>query len=365
MAALKGVNLGNWLVLEKWMHKDLFMGTSAEDETELCIQLGEERFSRLKEHRDTYITKADFVYLSERGFNAIRIPVPHFIFDDCMPYVGCIEYLDKAFAWAKETGLKILIDLHTVRDSQYGFDNGGICGVCKWHLKEENLIHTRQVLIKLAQRYKGHPALYGLQFVNEPIRPDMFEAMEKAGRYPPHDPKRAEGSCGVPDDVLIQFYKDCYHDLRPILGEYVPLVFHDGFRLMLWKNVFPKEEYKNLVLDAHLYVAFGAFEKGPAAFKKVLDTSLVDFASGIREMKTHYPVIIGEWCFAYPDQGFDELDSPLAKEAAMRASAASQLYVFEQADGWFFWSYKLMDGPLGWDMRKALPMGWMPERLNV
>ena len=41
-----------------------------------------------------------------------------------------IEYLDKAFDWAEETGLQILIDLHTAPDSQNGFDNGGICGLC-------------------------------------------------------------------------------------------------------------------------------------------------------------------------------------------------------------------------------------------
>ena len=29
---MKGVNLGNWLVLEKWMSPELFDGTSAEDE---------------------------------------------------------------------------------------------------------------------------------------------------------------------------------------------------------------------------------------------------------------------------------------------------------------------------------------------
>ncbi len=364
MAKLQGVNLGNWLVLEKWMHKDLFRGTTAEDETELCLQLGEERFARLKAHRDTYITKADFEYLAARGFNALRIPVPHFIFDDCYPYVGCIEYLDRAFEWAKETGLTILIDLHTVRDSQNGFDNGGICGVCKWHLKEENLVHTRQVLCKLAKRYKGHPALYGLEFVNEPTRPDMFEAMEKAGRYPPHDKERARGSCGVPDDLLIRFYRDCYRDLRAILGDDVPLVFHDGFRLSLWKGVFPAEEYRNLVLDAHLYVAFNEFEKGPEAFLQVLQKTLKEFHSGIQEMRAHYPVIIGEWCFSYPDKGFGESDTPLMMEAAMRAGAACQLYVFEQADGWFFWSYKLVNGPLGWDMQKAIEMGWMPDKLN-
>ena len=29
---VKGVNLGNWLVLEKWMSPSLFDGTTAEDE---------------------------------------------------------------------------------------------------------------------------------------------------------------------------------------------------------------------------------------------------------------------------------------------------------------------------------------------
>jgi glucan 1,3-beta-glucosidase len=38
---LKGVNLGNWLVLEKWMSPQLFAGTSAEDELHLCSELSE------------------------------------------------------------------------------------------------------------------------------------------------------------------------------------------------------------------------------------------------------------------------------------------------------------------------------------
>ena len=48
MAEIRGVNLGNWLVLEKWMEPELFRGTTAEDETELCIQLGEEKYALSK-----------------------------------------------------------------------------------------------------------------------------------------------------------------------------------------------------------------------------------------------------------------------------------------------------------------------------
>lgn len=34
---VKGVNLGNWLVLEKWMSPGLFEGTTAEDEHNLPL----------------------------------------------------------------------------------------------------------------------------------------------------------------------------------------------------------------------------------------------------------------------------------------------------------------------------------------
>ena len=36
---VNGVNLGNWLVLEKWMCPGLFAGTTAEDEYYLPTQL--------------------------------------------------------------------------------------------------------------------------------------------------------------------------------------------------------------------------------------------------------------------------------------------------------------------------------------
>jgi hypothetical protein len=38
---IRGVNVGNWLVLEKWMSPKLFEGTDAEDEFYLCADLDE------------------------------------------------------------------------------------------------------------------------------------------------------------------------------------------------------------------------------------------------------------------------------------------------------------------------------------
>ena len=46
---VKGVNLGNWLVLEKWMSPALFAGTTAEDEYYLPRQLSKEVYeARIK-----------------------------------------------------------------------------------------------------------------------------------------------------------------------------------------------------------------------------------------------------------------------------------------------------------------------------
>lgn len=44
MKKINGVNLGNWLVMEKWMSPALFDGTTAEDEYYLAHQLSPQMF---------------------------------------------------------------------------------------------------------------------------------------------------------------------------------------------------------------------------------------------------------------------------------------------------------------------------------
>ena len=151
---IKGVNLGNWLVLEKWMSPALFAGTTAEDEYYLPRQLSKEVYeARIKVHRAEYISERDFVAIKAMGMEAVRIPVPYFIFGDREPFIGCVEELDKAFNWAEKYGLQILIDLHTAPEGQNGFDNGGICGVCKWSKNPEEVEFVLTVLERLAKRY--------------------------------------------------------------------------------------------------------------------------------------------------------------------------------------------------------------------
>ena len=362
---IRGVNFGNWLVLEKWMHPELFAGTTAEDEDELCRQLPrEELVRRLTEHRDTYITKDDFLYVREHGMNMVRIPVPHFIFGDdpayCDPYVPCIEYLDRAFDWAEETGLQILVDLHTAPESQNGFDNGGICGVCKWAQSPERIDRVLLVLEKLAERYGKREGLWGIELLNEPISEQLWHHIQD--RYLPHDPQRATGSDFVPLSVLQDFYKRGYEVLRRHMEESKAVVFHDGFRFDAWFNFMTEPEYKNVVLDAHWYLGMDL-----GSNLEELDfmrTIFHDHAEKIKLMEQVHPVIVGEWCLCHDSQSKRER-TPLQEELFFRLVGDAQLAVWEDCSGYFFWSYKLISDPAGWDLRKCIERGWLPQNLTT
>ncbi len=212
MEKIRGVNLGNWLVLEKWMSPELFSGTTAADETYLCLQLSEnEKRTRMKTHRDHYITSRDFAYLREKGINAIRLPVPFFVFEDVGPYVSCTEYVDKCMKWANQAGIQVLLDLHTVPGSQNGSDNSGLCGITQWCNHPKRVEMTFDVLERLALRYGQDPALMGIEVLNEPTPSDGAMALQLGGgsiadRYPPVDKEAAKQNASYDWKWLEHFY---------------------------------------------------------------------------------------------------------------------------------------------------------------
>lgn len=383
---IKGVNLGNWLVLEKWMSPALFAGTTAEDEYYLPTQLPKNEYeSRIKLHRSEYITERDFANIKSMGLNAVRIPVPYFIFGDCPPFVGCIEELDKAFAWAEKYKIMILIDLHTVPGSQNGFDNGGICGVCKWAQQPESIEFTLNLLEKLSERYAMRKSLWGIGILNEPITEHMWNAMDIQSRYKPVDEGMASGSAPISLEFLRQFYIDAYHRIRLHLPEDKVIVFHDGFELKAWKDFMREKEFKNVVLDTHQYLmmaeAFGC-EQTIEGYKAYIKEH---YEKDIAEMQEYFPVICGEWCLfnSYgcgvdtkagqsPLNGVQATQDNLSEEAKKelyRAVAIAQLKAWKRGSGYFYWNYKLLldtvneAGWIGWDawdLGKCVMLGWFP-----
>ena len=362
---IKGVNFGNWLVLEKWMFPELFAGTDAEDETYLGKALSPQSLhERLALHREEYIRERDFMYLKNHGINTIRIPVPWFIFEDASmdifgPYVGGIEYLDRAFDWAEKYGLKILIDQHTAPGSQNGFDNGGICGICVWAKTPAYVEQTLVTLEKLAERYGDRDGLYGIQILNEPISPEMFTMIQQ--RYIPVDKDYAAVSAAPSHDFLVGFYQDAYRRMRRYLPEDKAVVFHDNFQLKAWKEFMRGSEWKNVVLDTHQYLGFmpDLRDKPVSEAGAVIERIGAD----LKEMREYFPIVVGEWCVS---NGTIEAqsDDPFVKASAYMQIARQQLRTFEEnSDGWFFWSYKLNSNAPGWDYLACTESGWFPDKV--
>ncbi len=89
--ALRGVNFGGWLVLERWMTPSLFAGTDAVDEYTF-MQTPSAR-EKVREHQKNFIRESDFKWLHANGVQAVRIPVGYWALEGDAPYVSCIGRL--------------------------------------------------------------------------------------------------------------------------------------------------------------------------------------------------------------------------------------------------------------------------------
>jgi glucan 1,3-beta-glucosidase len=361
---LRGVNLGGWLVLEKWMTPSLFAGLAATDETTWCAELGAAAPARLRAHWNTFITRDDFAWLAGTGINAVRIPLGHWIFGPPYPYhatygsdphpfvEGGIEVLDRAMDWATEFGLRVVLDLHAAPGCQNGFDNGGMLDVCEWHTREEYLAHSVDVLARLAARYAAVPSLHAIQVLNEP-------------RW------------DIPTDLLKAYYRRAYDAIRAHCGpEQVAVVFHDGFRPQgEYTGFFQPPEFRNVLYDVHRYQCFERGDldldiHGHLHKAGVLWTAEADEIQ--RDLGV--PAIAGEWSLGLDlkvvslwapgpyNHALEPLDS-FQHDVALRAYGAAQLLAFEHYRGWFYWSYRTETTP-AWCFRDCVERGWLPGRFG-
>lgn len=361
---MRGVNLGNWLVLEKWMSPGLFEGTDAEDETTLCRRLDDVvKRERYAMHRDSFITDRDIAYLANHGFELLRLPVPHFVFGDLEPFVGCIDHVDRAFDWAEKHGVQILLDLHTVPGGQNGFDNGGLCGVSTFHRDPANVEFALDVLGGLASRYGNRPGLWGIEVLNEPISPAMWEMVDVPNRFPPLDRAEAEGSGPMPTEFLLDYCRRAYDRIRSVAPD-VRVVFHDGFRIEEWFGVLVEPEFTNFVVDTHRYMMNFAVEKRTFGdLDQLIAYTRDEVAPVLREAAAHFPLMVGEWSLDAVDPA--PLDLPTAERREFfRALGQSQLDAWGPlVVAWTYWSYKmLIDTPASdvWDLGKAIELGLFP-----
>ena len=359
---IRGVNLGNWLVLEKWMGSSPLASARAEDDRGLIDELDDDvRRTMLEEHYRTYVTEDDFAWLAEAGVNLVRIPVPYYLFGT-EHHAACIEHLDNAMEWAARRDIGVLIDLHTVPMSQNGFDNGGYMGLCAWHKDPARIDFVLDVLQKVALRYAGHEALWGIEPLNEPANEFIFHMnMENYGK---HYPERVAVSEPMPAEELRAFYERFYAMVRPIVGPKVRLVFHDRFELKTWKKFMVGDAYQNVWIDTHQYLNFADF-----GFKRFdlpeYIAELKKHAKEVRRAAKHHAILVGEWCLGNHSPVVAALDDE-GRRTWYRALADAQLDAWDEGDGGCYWSYRVdAPGKENWSLRYCVEHGWINLRQGM
>ena len=331
---LRGVNLGAWLVLEKWMVPDVYRGSNADDEYGLCIDLGGQARSRLEKHRQTFITEEDFRWIRDCGLNAVRLPVGYWALEAPKPYVAAADYVDFALEQALRNDLKLVLDLHGAPGSQNGWDHSGRGGEIGWYKDPNNIKETVRILGTFAEKYGKHPALYGIEMLNEP-------------------------HWDIPIAILKEFYENAYSEIRKHTGVEVAVVFHDSFRAMAWQDFMKPPKYSNVIIDTHLYQSFSHDDAERTAQEQLI-FALNRKATLEQMQREELPTFVGEWSLALPYPSTRDLSS-FQDELVTSAYADAQLLCFENTRGWFFWSYKMKsDG--AWNFRYCVERGWLPER---
>ncbi|MDO4798752.1 MAG: cellulase family glycosylhydrolase [Coriobacteriales bacterium] len=348
--------MGNWLVLEKWMGASPLAAAQSPDDRGLIDEFDPDELDRvLEEFRQTYVTRDTFAWLARTGVNLVRLPVPYHLFGSAH-HRPCVQYLDHAMDWAAEYGLGVLVDLHTVPLGQNGFDNGGYVGMCAWHRDPARVEYVLEVLERIARRYAGHPALWGIEPLNEPANRPVFVAnMRQYGRQ---YPERRRRSRPMSFRALRGFYERCYALLRPIVGPEVALVFHDRFELWRWNRVMVGDAYCNVWIDTHQYLCF--------ADGRLRTCDLAGYGRLARRMARrlgraarHHKILVGEWCLGNHASQLAVV-SEEEQRAWYAAFAAMQHAVWDVADGECFWSLSV-EGErwANWSFEECIRRGWL------
>lgn len=309
-----GVNLGGWLVVERWLTPHLFTDTDAVDEYTLSLTIKGK--AALERHHETFITEADFAWLAKHDITMVRIPIGYWLFDGDAPYISSITHLDNAMSWAATHHIKVLIDIHGAPGSQNGEHHSGRAGKTLWRRRggQDQLI---TVLQRLARRYRDNPALWGIELVNEP-------------------------SLGLLGIGLTRFYRRAYRQLAPLLRPGVYTVFADGFAPRLLSGALSGTTEHPVAMDCHFYQLFSPFDRRRTFAEQIRKTA--QRSRRIKQLSRRQPIIIGEWSGALPTPVNDE-------QTLTYISAQNQAYQFALAH--FYWTYKAeIGGP--WNLRAMI-----------
>lgn len=177
---IRGTNCGNWMVREPYM-----MNTSGNLDrqfkfdkmiADVCGEEKVEEFDRL--WMDNNFCEEDMIFLSEQGFNTLRVPMHYKYFTlpiEKEPVAGEQTWLQEGFdridsmcEWAERHNILLILDMHACPGGQ---SSGDICDYdsSKPSLWESEANRTKLAALwrKIAERYKDQKCVAAYDLINE------------------------------------------------------------------------------------------------------------------------------------------------------------------------------------------------------
>lgn len=334
---IHGVNLTGWLTLESWITPELFADSGALTERDLAHSLGSERYKALVHaHRTAFITESDFASIALRGFNAVRLPVPWYVFGDGGPnsgmYQGCLEQVDNAMEWAENAGLMVLLVFSVSPGSTVAQSDHATSGQEVVAHRPEAIKITRE----LTHRYVDSDAFLGIELADDPV------AQRRQGLHL---------SEGIPIHLLRNYYRAVYSALREAEGPNFLIVLPDAGAENGWDKFLATHRDQNVWLDCHLYQYLDDLSV-TASELDVRDLVRKSLKKLNRARRSRLPVMVGKWSGALPYA--DSVSTPEGRIALERVYVSEQLHAFRECPAWFFQTWKTEGKIAGWDARIAL-----------
>lgn len=316
--ALRGINLGGWLVAERWMTPGLFDGVEQDGEIALVRELGFDiAKARLEKHRDSFITEEDFKWIAEQGFDFVRLPVGYWLFSETDDFIDGELYVRRAFKWAHLHDLKVVLDFHGLQGSQNGYDHSGQVGKVRLY-RHRNRRQALETLEYMCRTYGGEEALLAVELINEPkVRWFLWR--------------------------LLRYYDKAVAIAERHLGPSVQIIVSDAFKPLRMAQALSKRGYSSrVVLDIHLYQVFSKRDQTMSVDEhlRVVDD---EWRELLRQLSLCMSVMVGEWSAALP------LRADREGRSAEYFQVQKKLFD-ENVWAHSYWSYKVPGGG-SWDYR--------------
>ncbi|KAH0826810.1 glycoside hydrolase family 5 protein [Lanmaoa asiatica] len=364
----RGVNLGCWFVLERWIAETPFAHAVPPGQSDLDVAKGSHAKEILERHWDTWITNKDFEWLAARGINAVRIPIGYYhlcSLDHSLLSGTDFHGLDSIFegAWirlvrAVETaqlhGIGVLFDLHSAPGKQNQDSHSGTSSPTVLFTSRSNLELTVRVLRTLLSALRSLRAehdppisnIIGIELLNEP-KPSSHSTLKNW--Y-----EKAIRELRVVDWGLPIYISDCWmsddyaHFVKSLPESTAPICLdHHLYRCFTQADIsMPAAQHSISLMDPNAPT--------PQTFARV--AGILEGAGGA--------LVVGEWSGALNP---GSLQGSINEREERARYIAAQLALFEQyCAGWFFWTYrKQYHGDQGWSFRDAVEAGVFPGHVGL